>query len=97
MVELKPGQLVRSLAGRDKGKHYLVYRELEHNYVLLVDGRTRPLARPKKKNTAHLQHYERRADFGEPVELEKLQDNQVVRFLKELTPLTGAPEEEVEL
>ncbi len=95
MVELRPGQLVRSMAGRDKGKHYLVLRELDSVYVLLVDGRSRPVNRPKKKNKAHLQHYERRADLGVPLDLEKLNDSRVIRFLKELTPVSVSPEEEV--
>ncbi|MCJ7806153.1 MAG: KOW domain-containing RNA-binding protein [Clostridia bacterium] len=95
MVELKPGQLVRSLAGRDKGKHYLVLRETSPVYVLLVDGRSRPVDRPKKKNKAHLQHYERKADLGEPPEVDTLNDSQVIRCLKELIPLIEAPAEEV--
>ena len=95
MADLKPGQLVRSLAGRDKGKHYLVLKELDGKYVLLVNGRRRPLNRPKKKNKAHLQHYERGANFEEPFDLDKLNDNQVIESLKKLVPVTGCSEEEV--
>ena len=95
MNDLKPGQLVRSLAGRDKGKHYLVLRELDNGYVLLVDGYSRPLARPKKKNKIHLQHYERRAILEEAVALEDMQNSQVIRLLKELSPQAGTPAEEV--
>lgn len=95
MVELKPGQLVRSLAGRDKGKHYLVLGELDKSYVLLVDGRSRPVARPKKKNKAHLQYYERRADLGESPESGGLQDSRVIRLIKDLAPETGTSQEEV--
>ncbi len=95
MVELKPGQLVRSLAGRDKGKHYLVFRELDGKHVLVVDGRSRPIARPKKKNIAHLQYYERRVDLDELIESNQLTDSQVINSLRELAPVTGAPEEEV--
>ncbi len=95
MVELQPGQLVRSLAGRDKGKHYLVLREMDHKYVFLVDGRSRPLDRPKKKNKAHLQPYERRTDLGELLETKSLSDSQVIEFLKNLVPETGIPEKEV--
>ncbi len=95
MVDLKPGQLVRSLAGRDKGKHYLVLRELDHKYVLVVDGHRRPVARPKKKNKAHLQHYKRRAGLEEPLDPDRLADNKVVESLKQLTPVTGDSEEEV--
>jgi len=95
MVELKPGQLVRSLAGRDKGKHYLVLRELDQRTVLLVDGRSRPLSRPKKKNKAHLQHYERRVELGEPSAVENFSDSQVIRLIKDLSPVGGVTEEEV--
>ncbi len=95
MIDLKPGQLVRSLAGRDKGKHYLVLWELDQKYVLLVDGRRRPFARPKKKNKAHLQRYDRRAEFEEPFNPEKVTDNQFIDFLKQLVPRTGGSEEEV--
>jgi len=95
MVELKPGQLVRSLAGRDKGKHYLVFRELDQNNVLLVNGRSRPLSRPKKKNKAHLQHYERRAELGEPPDAENISDSHIIRALKDLMPAGGVSEEEV--
>ncbi len=94
-MELKPGQLVRSLAGRDKGKHYLVIGELDYKHVLLVDGRSRPVSRPKKKNIVHLQHYERRAAPGEMFSSAQLTDNQVLKLLKELVPETGAPVEEV--
>jgi ribosomal protein L14E/L6E/L27E len=95
MVELKPGQLVRSLVGRDKGKHYLVLQELDQRNVLLVDGRSRTLAKPKKKNKAHLQHYDRRADLGEPDGAEKLNDSLLIRLLKEIAPVEGTPDEEV--
>lgn len=95
MVELKPGQLVRSIAGRDKGYHYLVLRELDHRYVLLVNGRSRPLSRPKKKNKAHLQHYGRRAYLEEPPGGEILTDSRVIEYLKEMVPAAGAPAEEV--
>ena len=95
MVELKPGQLVRSLAGRDKGIHYLVLQEIDDRYVLLVDGRRRPVSRPKKKNKAHLQHYERRVELGEPPAAANISDSQVIKYIKDLVPAGGLSEEEV--
>ncbi len=92
MVDLKPGQLVRSLAGRDKGKHYLVLEKLDHKHVLLVNGRSRPVERPKKKNIVHLQQYERRAEL---VNFNQLTDNQVISYLNELILENGTPPEEV--
>ena len=50
-----PGQLVRYLSGRDKGRYYLVLAEAEDGFVWLADGRRRPVATPKRKNVRHLQ------------------------------------------
>ncbi|MEW5783724.1 MAG: KOW domain-containing RNA-binding protein [Bacillota bacterium] len=86
MDQLKPGQLVRSLAGRDKGEHYLVIAVADPGRVLVVDGRRRTMARPKKKNTAHLQRYERRVEIEELIHARKLTDSQVIRYIKELAP-----------
>lgn len=52
---MKRGQVVRSLAGRDKGRFYAVLC-LEGKAVFLVDGKLHPLERPKRKNLRHLQH-----------------------------------------
>ncbi|MFO7952327.1 MAG: KOW domain-containing RNA-binding protein [Bacillota bacterium] len=96
MVELQPGQLVRSLAGRDKDEHYLVLREIDDQYVYLVNGHNRPVSKPKKKNKAHIQHYDRRVDLKELVETGKLNDSQVIEYLRKLlVPETEVSEEEV--
>jgi len=55
-VDVELGQVVKSLVGRDKGKHYLIIG-YEAGRVLLADGRSRPISRPKKKNPKHLQPY----------------------------------------
>ena len=51
---LSVGQLVRSIAGRDKGQLYLVL-QIERNLLLLVDGRKRNMENPKRKNRQHVQ------------------------------------------
>lgn len=86
MESLKPGQLVRSKAGRDKGKHYLVIKVLSPREVLLADGRRRPLSRPKKKNALHLQAYSRRVEIEKLIISQKLTDSQVIKYLCELAP-----------
>lgn len=81
MAEWKPGQLVRSLAGRDKGEYYLVIKVIDARRVLLANGRNRTLDRPKKKNTAHLQRYDRAIDWDDQVT-----DSRIAGCLKELVP-----------
>ena len=56
-MQLELGQVVRSLAGRDWGKNYLIIGFIVEGRVLLADGRVRTVDRPKKKNVKHLQPY----------------------------------------
>ena len=48
------GELVRSLAGHDRGELFCVVGE-EGEYLLLADGRHRPQAAPKRKKRRHAQ------------------------------------------
>lgn len=52
-MEIRPGSVVRSLAGRDKGGFMVVVSAAE-GYVFLADGRERKLASPKKKSVKHV-------------------------------------------
>ncbi|NLL19265.1 MAG: RNA-binding protein [Clostridia bacterium] len=57
MVELEPGQLVLSTAGRDQGRAFLVlgFEETHHGtFVYVADGKYRKVHRPKRKNIKHL-------------------------------------------
>jgi len=51
---MKPGQIVFSKQGRDKSMAMIVIA-VEGEYAWLVDGRLRPLAKPKKKKAKHVQ------------------------------------------
>lgn len=53
-MELKKGQIVKSLAGHDKGE-LLVIAGFEQNRVLLCDGKGRKLEKPKTKNPKHIE------------------------------------------
>jgi len=48
------GQVVRSKAGRDKGKVFVVIGVVDDVYVLIADGDYRRLDNPKKKKIRHL-------------------------------------------
>ncbi len=47
------GRIVCSKAGRDKGYFMVVLKERE-GYLLVCDGKERPLERPKLKNPKHI-------------------------------------------
>ena len=71
-MELKRGMVVRSKAGRD-GDSFLVVLEVLDGFVLVADGKQRPLERPKRKNTKHI------AITGLIVTEEQLQTNRSIR------------------
>lgn len=48
------GRVVVSRAGRDRGRAFLIVGVVDEAHVLLSDGATRRLARPKKKKLMHL-------------------------------------------
>ena len=45
--------VVKSLTGHDEGELYVVFR-VEGKFVYLVNGKQRPLEKPKKKNIKHV-------------------------------------------
>lgn len=50
----KVGQIVMSKAGKEKDK-FLVVIGYEGKFLKLVDGKLRPLSKPKLKNEIHVQ------------------------------------------
>ena len=54
MERTEAGMFARSKAGHDKGRLYLI-EKTEGEYVYLVDGARRTLAKPKKKKQKHIQ------------------------------------------
>ncbi len=51
---IPPGEVVISTAGRDHGRAYVVVAAVEPPFVLVADGMTRRVGRPKRKNMRHL-------------------------------------------
>ena len=51
-MEVQRGDIIRSLNGRDKGKALFVL-EVEGEYVILVDGKSRRIEHPKRKKEKH--------------------------------------------
>ncbi len=69
------GNIVKSMSGHDKGSFYIVVKS-ENGFVYIVDGRSRKLDKPKKKNISHL------AKTNEVVDIEEFDtDNKIRRKL----------------
>lgn len=54
MVEYRRGSFARSLAGHDCGSVFIILEETGE-YVVLADGKSRTLEKPKKKKKKHIQ------------------------------------------
>ncbi|MDI6870744.1 MAG: KOW domain-containing RNA-binding protein [Bacillota bacterium] len=79
------GQLVRSRAGRDRGRAYLVVEVLPGSFVRVADGAGRRVAAAKRKNLRHLiVHRAVAAEIAEQAALGKLSDEQVRQALQRL-------------
>ena len=50
---MKPNTVVRSVAGRDSGQWFAAV-EIIDGYAMIVNGKSRPLSRPKRKKAKHL-------------------------------------------
>ena len=55
MDNLTIGTIVKSIAGHDKNNLFVIIN-VENEYVYLVDGKCRPLSKPKKKKVKHVQY-----------------------------------------
>ena len=93
-TDLKIGQIVKSKAGRDKGRVFLIYEVLDEQFVLVCNGDLRKLNNPKKKKVKHLVIYNTvLTEFAE-----KLQENQNLNdaYVKKLLEPYALKEMEVE-
>ena len=70
---LEKGQLVRSIAGHDKGEYFLVYQIIDDNFVLIVNGKTRKREKPKLKKIKHLSKMNKKSDVIDLLDKNDLQ------------------------
>ena len=53
-LPVETGSVVRSKAGRDQGRLFLVVQELDDDFVMVANGALRGIDRQKKKRRKHL-------------------------------------------
>jgi len=53
-MEAAIGDIVKSIAGRDSGRYFIIWEVLDSSYVKIVDGDLRKIDKPKKKKVRHL-------------------------------------------
>lgn len=47
-------EFAKSMSGHDRNQYYLIIKK-DEEFVYLVNGTTKPLTKPKKKNRKHIQ------------------------------------------
>lgn len=76
---IRKGQIVKSKNGRDLGTVFVISDILNQKYVEVVDGKTRLLEKPKKKNIKHLMIYKDVFEDFEKLDLKKFENNSKIR------------------
>lgn len=74
-MEAKIGLIVRSAAGRDKGK-FMVILSLDGDFAYIADGGERRLAKPKKKRLKHIKL------TGSAADMNNLTDKKLRKLLR---------------
>ena len=82
---ISPGMIVYSVRGRDKDHYYVVLKNVDDKFILVVDGVYRKLANPKKKNVKHVEMSGIIIDvLKEKIQQDKiLQDSEIARHIRE--------------
>lgn len=76
-LPIDEGRVVRSLAGRDADRWFVVIQVVDESFVMLSDGQTHKLDHPKKKKIKHLQ--------PKPVRMEQLQQLRETNTLQDVS------------
>ncbi len=77
------GQFCISKSGRDNGMIYVIYKIIDQNYVLLVNGKEKTITNPKRKNVKHLQKVnDGIVNFEKDINSGNINDLDIKRFIK---------------
>ena len=83
---ISAGCIVKSLAGRDGGRLFVVSALAGEGYVYITDGRTRKVEHPKKKKLRHVEYAAYASqDILQRIDQGRLTNSVVRRFLSELS------------
>ena len=83
VIPIEPGSIVRSTAGRDQGRVFLVVGMADEMHALLCDGRTHKVEKPKRKKLRHMKATGRAvAEAARRIEQgESMQDHEIRNWL----------------
>ena len=79
------GNVVKSIAGHDEGKYYIVIKT-DGDFAYLVDGKCKTIEKPKKKKLKHLKETKLLSDL---TKYDPIYDAHVRKELKSLLETGG--------
>lgn len=84
-MAVKQFDIALSLTNRDTGNIYLVSSLVDEKYLLLIDGKSRTISKPKRKKIKHIQVIGNAASEFEGVfeDKSKTNDAKIRKILKE--------------
>ena len=95
-TDLRIGQIVKSKAGRDKNRVFIICEILDEQFIFVCDGDLRKLNSPKKKKVKHLMIYNTvLTEFADKLQSNENLDDAYVRRLIE--PYTKSVSKEMEV
>lgn len=71
-----------AVAGREKNRLFIITK-IEDQWVYLVDGKTRKLENPKKKNIKHINLKKRENTFTEKIINQTITNCDIIKILKD--------------
>ena len=74
------GAVVRAIAGREKNEIFIIWN-VDDKYAYLINGKSRPIENPKKKNIKHLNLLCKSELTG--LDLENLTNAHTIKYLKD--------------
>ncbi len=80
MLKTHIGEFVYVIAGRDKGKCFIIL-SADDKYVYLCNGKGRKVTTPKKKSVKHISFTGEKSDFikGKAFENKEITNNEIKR------------------
>ncbi len=76
--EVAIGQFVKSKAGRDKDRIFIITDIIDEVYVIVADGDLRKVEKPKKKKIKHLSKYNL---ISEEIDKRKKEDKKITNLV----------------
>lgn len=89
------GQVVKSKAGRDINRIFLVLEIIDNENVFIVDGKLRKLENPKRKRVKHLIVYNKVMAELQNAKANEIDNSYIRKLLKPLVSVLIKSEQEV--